>query len=72
MFQETKYCPKCKKSLPISASTNPKASYCQNFKVCWSLLNLRPLEWKANRQRPKDGSDISEELRQKILNQVIE
>ena len=40
-----------------------------DFKICWSLINLRPLEKSANRQRPKDGSDISEELKQQILNQ---
>ena len=39
------------------------------FKICWSLMNLRPLEKLMNRQRPKDGSDVSEELRQQILNQ---
>lgn len=38
-----------------------------DFKICWSLMNLRPLEKSLNRQRPKDGSDISEELKQKIL-----
>ena len=42
-----------------------------NFKICWSLMNLRPLEWRANRSRPKDGSDVSEELKQKILNQDL-
>ena len=40
-----------------------------NFKICWSLMNLRPLEKSLNRQRPKDGSDISEEIKLKILNQ---
>lgn len=40
-----------------------------DFQICWSLLNLRPLEKLLNRQRPKDGSDISEELKQQILNQ---
>lgn len=39
------------------------------FKICWSLLNLRPLEKSLNRQRPKDGSDISEELKRRILHQ---
>ena len=43
----------------------------KQFKICWSLINLRPLEKTANRRRPKDGSDISEELKQQILNQVI-
>lgn len=41
----------------------------KDFQICWSLMNLRPLEKSANRSRPKDGSDISEELRQQILNQ---
>lgn len=41
----------------------------REFKICWSLMNLRPLEKIANRSRPKDGSDISEKLKQQILNQ---
>lgn len=41
-----------------------------DFKICWSLANLRPLEKSLNRQRPKDGSDISEDQRQKILKGV--
>lgn len=41
----------------------------KDFKICWSLMNLRPLEKIANRRRPKDGSDISEELKQQILTQ---
>ena len=41
----------------------------KDFKICWSLANLRPLEKIANRSRPKDGSDVSEELKQKILSQ---
>lgn len=40
-----------------------------DFKICWSLANLRPLYWKDNRSRPKDGSDVSEELKQQILGQ---
>lgn len=43
----------------------------REFKICWSLMNLRPLNWIENRKRPKDGSDISEELRQQILNQNV-
>lgn len=43
----------------------------RDYQICWSLMNLRPLEKSINRQRPKDGSDISEELRNKILNQFI-
>lgn len=42
----------------------------KDFQICWSLLNLRPLELHTNRSRPKDGSDIPEELKQQILNQV--
>lgn len=34
-----------------------------DFKICWSLANLRPLEKSLNRQRPKDGSDVSESLK---------
>lgn len=41
----------------------------KDFQICWSLMNLRPLTIKENRSRPKDGSDISEEVRNKILNQ---
>lgn len=44
----------------------------RNFQICWSLMNLRPLYWIDNRKRPKDGSDISEELKNKILNQSID
>ena len=39
----------------------------REFQICWSLLNLRPLEWKANRSRPKDGRDIPEKLKQQII-----
>ena len=41
----------------------------KDFKICWSLMNLRPLECHQNRSRPKDGSDISNEQKQQILNQ---
>lgn len=41
----------------------------QQFKICWSLMNLRPLEKATNRQRPKDGSDIPCSIIQTILNQ---
>lgn len=41
----------------------------KEFKICWSLLNLRPLLKAENRQRPRDGSDISEEQRNEILHQ---
>lgn len=43
----------------------------EEFKICWSLANLRPLTINNNRSRPKDGSDISEEIKNKILNQFI-
>lgn len=43
----------------------------KEFQICWSLANLRPLEKFANRQRPKNGSDIPEELKQQILNQKL-
>lgn len=43
----------------------------REFQICWSLMNLRPLEKIANRQRPKDGSDISQEVKDKILNQIL-
>lgn len=42
-----------------------------DFKICWSLANLRPLEKSLNRSRPKDGRDISEELKQQILGQNV-
>lgn len=44
----------------------------REFQICWSLMNLRPLEKSANRSRPKDGRDISEELRQQVLGQDIQ
>lgn len=36
------------------------------FKICWSLANLRPLEKIANRRRPKDGSDIPQYIQEQI------
>ena len=42
-----------------------------DFQICWSLANLRPLTVKENRSRPKDGRDISDDLRYKILNQKL-
>lgn len=39
----------------------------EDFKVCWSLINLRPLEKIANRSRPKDGSDIPDSVKQSII-----
>lgn len=50
----------------VFSITSPDDS---DFKICWSLANLRPLEKSLNRQRPKDGSDILEELKQRILYQ---
>ena len=44
----------------------------EQFKICWSLANLRPLEKIANKSRPKDGSDVSQEVRDKILGQNLE
>lgn len=43
----------------------------KGFKICWSLLNLRPLEKIANRSRPKDGSDIPENIKNIILGQKL-
>lgn len=43
----------------------------KEFKLCWSLMNLRPLSIEDNLKRPKDGSDVSEDLRLSILNQKI-
>lgn len=42
----------------------------KNFKICWSLANLRPLTVVENRQRPKDGRDIPENIIQNIMNGV--
>lgn len=44
----------------------------KDFKLCWSLENLRPLERNKNKLRKQDGSDISEELKIKILNQTLD
>ena len=49
----------------------PEYKDSKSFQICWSLANLRPLEKSLNRQRPKDGSDISDELKQKILGQEL-
>lgn len=43
----------------------------KDFKICWSLMNLRPLSKQENVSRPRKGQDISEELKQSILNQNI-
>lgn len=42
----------------------------RDFQICWSLANLRPFEKSLNRQRPKDGSDIPDSVKQNILNQL--
>lgn len=44
---------------------------CVDFKICWSLINLRPLEKSLNRSRPKDGSDVDKKLKQQILGQKL-
>lgn len=41
-----------------------------NFKICWSLANLRPLEMSKNRQRPRNGSDVTDAMRQKIMESI--
>lgn len=40
------------------------------YKVCWSLNNIRPLGCLENKLRPKDGSDISKEIKNKILGHI--
>lgn len=40
---------------------------CINYQICWSLSNLRPLEVSNNRSRPRDGSDISENVKKSII-----
>nr|CAI9751321.1 HNH endonuclease [uncultured phage]CAI9752181.1 HNH endonuclease [uncultured phage] len=42
-----------------------------NFKICWSLMNLRPLSRDDNIHRPRKGQDVPEELKQQILNQQV-
>lgn len=44
---------------------------CREFRICWSLINLRPLSSYDNVQRLRDGRDISEELKQQILGQNL-
>ena len=34
--------------------------HCKDFKECWALENLRPLDSYMNVSRPKDGSDVVE------------
>lgn len=42
-----------------------------DFKICWSLMNLRPLYWQDNVNRPRKGQDIPKELKQQILSQNL-
>lgn len=46
---------------------NFNSSQDSDFQICWSLANLRPLTVKENRSRPRDGSDVPEELKQQIM-----
>ena len=39
----------------------------EQFQICWSLKNLRPLSKVENRSRPKDGRDLSKEQMVTIL-----
>lgn len=42
------------------------------FRICWSLYNLRPLMNKDNLSRPRDeGSDISEDLKIDIISKAL-
>lgn len=43
----------------------------RDFQICWSLANLRPLSISDNRSRPKDGSDIDNDIKMKILHDYI-
>lgn len=42
----------------------------KQYKICWSLANLRPLTIIENQRRPKDGRDISEEIKDAILKMI--
>lgn len=45
----------------------------RDFKICWSLINLRPLTVEENRKRPRDlGSDIPDGIKQVILGQFLD
>lgn len=55
----------------FSDKTKQITAESREFKICWSLMNLRPLNWLENRRRPKDGSDIPNELRQQIMSQNV-
>lgn len=39
---------------------NITSTDCEEFRECWALNNLRPLDSYINVTRPKDGSDIKE------------
>ena len=43
----------------------------EQFKICWSLKNLRPLEKIKNKSRPKYGQDVSKEQAISILGQNL-
>ena len=38
---------------------NITSIYCEDFKKCWALENLRPLDSYINVRRPKNGKDIN-------------
>lgn len=38
---------------------NITSIYCEDFKKCWALKNLRPLDSYINVRRPKNGKDIN-------------
>lgn len=40
----------------------------KEFQICWSLANLRPLSISENRSRPKNGSDLTKEQINNIIN----
>ena len=43
----------------------------KEFKICWSLMNLRPLSSYDNMHRPRKGQDVPEDLKNRILNQKL-
>lgn len=54
-----------KKSLPYTNANE------DNFKIVWSLNNLRPLWAKDNLSRPEDGSDIDSEVKTFIIKTAL-
>lgn len=49
-----------------------KSEQDEQFKICWSLYNLRPLWKKDNWSRPKDeGSDIPDEIKIDIISKAL-